>query len=143
MWQTQVIALAAKYLAPSLQNLSWNNYQTCVDLVKEIEQIRASYGLPRRWSEGEGILKEVKHWFDRNRTSWWPPDKEMAKRKFKSAVSKLQSAAQKEITNLKQQAKPTSAISATLTSITSGTKNWLWIAIGIGVVIALILILKR
>jgi hypothetical protein len=99
----QVLAIAAKLLAPSLQNLSWQNYQAMVDLVKQVEAIREANGEIGVWEEGRNLLKIIKKNFDWNRTSWWPPDKDKAKREFAKYVKKLQQAAQREVASVRQE----------------------------------------
>jgi len=101
-----VKALTTLYqaVAPSLQNLSWQSWRNAVKLVEQIEKAREQMGETKTWNKGRSLLKTIKHWFDRQRTSWWPPDKDKAKRKFIHYMGQLQSSAQAEIQRLQQKA---------------------------------------
>ena len=102
------ILTIAKYIGPllssSLQNLSWGNYQACQNLVAQVEKARQAIGEDPTWQEGHSLLKQIKHYFDWNRNSWWPPDKEKAKHYFRIYVQKLQSKAQAEMKRLQEKA---------------------------------------
>ena len=124
-----ILTAAAKLLGPSLQNLTWESWTNCQKVVSQIEAAREQAGEPKTWERGRSLLKSIKTYFDRQRTSWWPPDKDKAKRGFQDYVKKLQSAAEAEIKRLqaKVQAQAPAKVEAKI--------NWMkYLPIGIGAV---------
>jgi hypothetical protein len=94
------------------------------------------------WEEGRNLLKIIKKNFDWNRTSWWPPDKDKAKREFAKYVKKLQQAAQREVSKVREEGEK-SSVKASLIGLSLPSKNIWWFIIGGIVIIALIFLIKR
>jgi len=133
----ETITSLAPFIAKWFKNLPFEARKVNEDLVRQIEELRESVGEERRWAEGRSLLTQIIKYHSRQRTSWWPPDKDRALKKFQEYVKRLQEAAQAEVARLQAKMKPAVA------AVPFEWKRWVPWIVGGGVGILGIAILAK